>query len=250
MTVTVKTDNKLEVFRGDHGGTSLGTTSSGLTPGAFGYVEVKIVLHASAGTVLVKIDGATVLNLTSQNTANSGTAWDSFTTLGSAAGFSVNIDYDDLYLADGSGAAPWNDLLGDVRVDARVPTGAGATTGWTPSTGSNYANVDDATPDDDATYNSAATSPLTDTFVVQDAPVAGATIYGVQQCLSMKKSDSGTCTVALVVRHSGTDYVGSDLSPGMSYTYGLAITQTNPGTSAQWTESDFNAAEFGYRRTG
>jgi hypothetical protein len=84
---------------------------------------------------------------------------------------------------------------------------------------------------------------------VQDAPVAGAAIYGVQHCLNLKKMDAGTCTVAPVIRHSSTDYVGANLSPGTTYAYGLQIAATNPGTSAAWTETDFNNAEFGYKKT-
>jgi len=52
-----------------------------------------------------------------------------------------------------------------------------------------------------------------------------------------------------VIRRGTTDYVGADLSPSTSYTYGLQIAQTDPSTSAQWTEANFNGAEFGYKRT-
>jgi hypothetical protein len=134
-------------------------------------------------------------------------------------------------------------------VDARFPTAAGATTGWTPSTGANWAAVDDAAPNDDTDYTSAAAAALTDTFVTQDAPVAGATIYGVQHCLAVKKSDAGFATIAPVIRHGTTNYPGADLAPGTTYAYALSIAATNPGTSAQWTEAGFNAAEFGYTRT-
>jgi len=79
--------------------------------------------------------------------------------------------------------------------------------------------------------------------------VAGAVVYGVQHCLDAKKMDAGPATIAPVIRHSGTDYVGAGLSPGLSYAGLLQVAATNPGTSAQWTVTDFNAAEFGYKKT-
>ena len=256
MSLRLNNDLTLSAVRGAHNGTVLGTSTATLTASAFVYIEWKVLIDPSAGTVDVRVNGTSVLALTAQNTRNTGaTQWTGvgLGVLDSAfntwnGGF-FNIDYDDLYVLDGSGSAPCNAFLGDCRVDARFPTGAGSNTGWTPSTGANWQNVDDAAPNDDTDYNAAASTGLTDTFVVQDAAVPGATIFGVQHCLSMKKSDAGTCTVAPVVRHISTDLAAADLSPGTSYAYGLLVQQTYPGTGSQWTEAQFNAAEFGYRRT-
>src|SRR5262252_3237638 len=61
--------------------------------------------------------------------------------------------------------------------------------------GSNFQNVDDATPNADTDYNQ-ATGVATDTFVVQDVPVTGAILYGVQHCMITKKSDAKAATIA------------------------------------------------------
>lgn len=255
VSLRLNSDLRLSVVRGTVAGTVLGTTSGSISAGSYTYIEWKVKVDASVGTVDLRVNGASVLSLTSQNTRNTAnTSWNSFAlgnydSVGSSS-TTVNgrsIDYDDVYILDGSGAAPWNTFLGDVRVDARKPTGAGTTTGWTPLSSTNWSNVDDAAPDDDTTYNSTSTLNAIDTFVVEDAPVAGATIYGIQHCLSMKKSDAGTCTVAPVIRHSGTNNSGTSISPGTSYAYGLQIaTEIAPGVAI--TESNFNAAEFGYVR--
>jgi hypothetical protein len=229
--------------------TLLGTIPAALAANSYAYVELRVVLHESAGEVQVRVNGVQLLNLTAQDTIATGATASWTSLLLSTNNGVTTVDYDDLYVLDGSGPAPWNTFLGDCRVDARVPTAPGATTGWTPLAGANWAAVDDTAPDDDTTYTSTSTLNAVDTFVVQDAPVAGATLFGVQHCLNLKKTDAGACTVAPVVRHSGVDNVGTAISPGTSYAYGLAINQTNPGTSAQWTEAEFNAAEFGYTRT-
>lgn len=228
-------------------GTTLGTTAPGiLLINTYAYIEVKVVIHDTAGTVTVRVNGAPVLTLTTQDTAQASSVWTAMYCANMNVG---TADFDDLYVLDGTGSAPWNDFLGDCRVDARYPTAAGATTGWTPNTGANWAAVDDAAPDDDTTYTSAASAGLTDTFVVQDAPVAGAAIYGVQHCVSAKKTDAGAASIAPVIRHSGVDYVGADQNPGTAYAVLCTIAAMNPGTAAAWTEAGFNAAEFGYKRT-
>ena len=258
ITLRLNSDHTLSVVRGTHTGTALGSTVTALPVGTFTYLELQVLLHASAGTVDLRINGTSALSLTGQNTVNSGGAvWtsvglmmqDTTTTSINASVTGRAFDFDDLYVLDGNGAAPWNTFLGDVRVDARLPTGAGALAAWTPSAGANWQNVDDAAPNDDTDYNSAAASALTDTFVVQDAPVPGAALYGVQVNLSAKKSDAGTCSLASVVRQAGSNQVAAAQNPGTSYAYLRTVYQTNPHTSAQWTEADFNADEFGYQRT-
>ena len=249
LTLTLATGGALEVRRGTNNGTLLGASSVLLSVGAFHYVELRATIHPSAGTVTLRINSAVTLDLTGVNTAATGvSAWTGLT-LGIMQSGGADSDFDDLYVLDGSGSPPLNDFLGDVRVDARYPTGAGATTGWTPSAAPNWSCVDDPTPNDDTDYVSAASTSLKDTYTVQDAPVAGGTLYGVQLLLSVKKTDAGTCTVVPVVRHSTLDYPGASINPGTTYAYGRQAYGTNPGTGAAWTESDFNAAEFGITRT-
>lgn len=251
ITLRTNTNGTLGVYRGTTG-TLLANTTNALNPAQVYYIELKVLIDPTVGTVEVRVNEAVWLSLTGQNTrATAVSGWDEIVlghliTIGSAATWI----FDDVYLLDGSGAAPWNTFLGDCRVDVRFPTGAGATSAWTPSAGANWQCVDDATPNFDTDYTEAATAGLVDTFAVQDAPVAGATLYGVQHCLHAKKTDAGAASIAAVVRHSGVDYVGGNLNPSNgTYNSALAISALNPGTAAAWTESGFNAAEFGYKRT-
>lgn len=253
ITLGLDASGFIRAFRGDHSGTLLGTAIIGaIGVGVFNYIELKsVIAPATGGSVIVRINGLEVLNVPSVNTSNTGgSVWNGFQ-FGNNGGTGtvVTWDYDDLYLLDGSGIAPWNDFLGDVRVDARNSTAPGATTGFTavPAV-PNWQNVDDAAPNDDTDYNTAPTAGLTDTFVFQDAPVVGAVLFGVQHCIQAKKADAGIGTIAPVIRHGGVDNVGASQTLGTNYAYTLAINQTNPGTGLAWTEADFNAAEFGYKR--
>lgn len=257
----VNIDGSVAVYRGVSSSTTpggniagvlLGAPSAGgvIAAGVSAYIEFKVTLHDTTGAATVRVNGTTVLALTNQDTANGSAAWTSMWLGASPTGaLPASADFDDLYVLDGTGPAPWNDFLGDCRVDPRYPTAAGATTGWTPSAGANWSCVDEPAPNDDTDYTSAAAAGLTDTFVVQDAPVPGAAIYGIQHCLSAKKTDAGAASMAPVIRHGSVDYVGIDINPSTAYTVLTQIAATNPGTAAAWTESGFNAAEFGYKRT-
>jgi hypothetical protein len=239
LTVTPDASGYLQVRRGNQFAAVIATSSVPLVVGIYYYVELKVTFHATAGSLELRVNAAPVATFT----GNTGTpTWNGFHC-------GAYADFDDLYLLDGTGAAPWNDFLGDCRVDVRNPTAEGASSAWTPLSGTDNAlMVDDPAPDDDTTYVSTTVIGATDTHVVQDAAVVGAPIRGVQVCLSMKKTGAGACTVAPVIRHSGTDYSGTAVSPASAYVYSLAVYSVNPGTGAAWTESDFNAAEFGYTR--
>lgn len=233
--------------------TLLGTSLVALSANVYSYLECRVVLSDTVGAIDVRSNGVPVLTLTGIDTVASASSvapyWTSIA-LGTSMASPLAIDWDDLYVCDGAGAAPWNTFLGDCRVDPRRPTGPGATTDWAPTpAGANWANVDDATPNGDTDYNSGTPNQV-DLFDVQDIVAPGTLIFGVQHCFSMKKTDAGLCSVAPAVRHAGTTYVGTNMQPTVNYAMaGTQVAQTNPGTGAQWTEADFNAAQFGYKRT-
>jgi hypothetical protein len=253
MALVINTDGTISAYRGLDvglavGGTLLGTSVVALSSGIYYFLEVKFTLDDVAGVVEVRVNGAPILTLTGVDTNNAGSnAWTVFKVASSSSHL---FQIDDLYVLDGSGAAPLNTFLGDCRVDARYPTAEGASSAWTPLSGTDNAlMVDETAPDDDTTYTATPTIGATDTYVMQDAPVPGAVLYGVQLCVSQKKTDSGTCSIAPVVRHGGIDYPGTVTNPGTTYAYALTPYGMNPGTGAAWTESDFNNAEFGVKRT-
>jgi hypothetical protein len=229
-------------------GTVLGTTAPGvISLNTWYHLQVKIVVHDTAGVVEVRLNGAAtpVLSVTGVDTRNAATGVATQVVLSYASNAGGGTDYDDLWVCDTTGAAPWNTYLGDCRVDARFPNGAGSTTGWTPTPAvANYQNVDDPTPNGDTDYNSTLTIGATDTFAVQDVAVPGAPLYGVQVSMSAKKSDAGACTLAPMV--AGVQ--GAAVAPATTYTYATVPYALNPNGNVPWTEAAFNAAEFGYVR--
>lgn len=229
-------------------GSIIATASVAMTTGVWNYFELKVYVANSSGTVELRLNGATVASYTGDTQAT-GYANIMGIDFGGVSSYSPIFTVDDLYVCDASGSVN-NTFLGDVRVDTIFPTGAGNSTQFTPSTGANWENVDDASPDGDSTYNSGDTAGYKDTFVFGDLSIASATIHGIQTNICARKDDAGTRTMTDVVRTASTDYTGGTThSLADGYLNYRTIRETNPNTSAAWAVSEVNGAEFGYAVT-
>lgn len=247
----VKSDGTLKITRA---GTTLGTSTFALTMSIFQYIEFKVVISDTIGTAEVLVDGSSKLALTGQDTKNTANATANQIAIGPGGitgGFPGNQYYDDLYICDGTGSAPHNTFLGDIRVDALFPTSDGANSGLTPSTGSShFALVDEAAPNADTDYNESVTVGVKDTYGMGDISHTPLTIFGTQALLNVKKDDAGAKSVGEVCRSGGTDFNGTSTSLGTSYSYTVReIRVTDPNTAAAWTKANLNAAEFGMKIT-
>jgi len=251
LAVKVNSDGTLSVLRGDTAtGTVLGTTSSGISTGSFFYIEFKALIDPTVGTYEIKINGTSALSGSGANTRNSSASQWTRVGLGkeggNTPGASANIDIDDFYVCDGSGANN-NTYLGDVRVKAQLPsTGNGTNADFTCSTGTDHGALVDETTPNTSDYNSSSTVNHRDTYNFATLGLSG-TVKAVQTSLYTAKSDAGTRTVAPVHRISGANYDGTTVSLGTSFTYQLQVYETSPATAAAWTTTEINAAETGIK---
>lgn len=236
----------------------LATSTVAVQQGSFYFCELVFTI-GGAGSVQCFLNGDSICSASGVDTdyTNTGT-WDGIQ-LGKVQEFtnpSLNatnyLDFDDLYVIDTSGARN-NSRLGDVKVEALFAqtdaVAPGATLQWTPVSGSDHgAMVDEVTPDDDTTYNSATTVGFIDTYNYPSLAIGTGTIKAVTVLPCATKDDSTTKKIATVVRHGGTNYAASGQSVSTSsYRYHPQIYETNPGTSTDWTVADINAAEFGVK---
>jgi hypothetical protein len=237
-------DGTIRAYRGTSGGTQLGIASA-VVSGAdvWNSFECKVTLSDTVGVVVVKWNGVTVINLSSQDTKNAGTktVFDAVALLGSSG----NIVVDDFYVLNGDGAAP-NDFIGDARIRTINPNGAGNYSQFTPTgSATNYQNVDESVPVT-TDYNEDSTVGHRDTYAYSNVPTS-ATIGGIQIGSYAAKSDSGARSEAPVVRIGSTDYDGTTVALTTSYTYYLQQYNLSPATASAWTASEVNAAEFGIK---
>ena len=196
----------------------------------------------AGGTIEVRINGSSVLSVTGDTQQSATAQWDTFR-IGSYSnvGESSTLDFDDLYVADTSGAMTF---LGPMRVVATRPDGDGTTTQFTPSAGSNWQNVDDSNQDGDSTYNSEATPGELDLYTFGALGVTG-TVKAVQTNLCVRSAGGGAETIAPMFRIGGVNYTGTTVGLSTSYGYSLQVYETSPATGLAWTVSEIDGAEAG-----
>lgn len=253
--VRILSDGSVTVYRGD-AGTLLGSAPAGTIPeaqitnGSWCYIEVKAVLHDTTGSIEVRRNGSAtpIINLTGIDTKNGGTktVFDRWALHAKNGVWRI----DDFYVCNGAGSAN-NNFLGDVAVRTLFPTADGTNrnmtgVGTVAGTGTGtWQNVDETGAGNTTDYNYSATNDVYDTYGVTDLPSTTGQIAGVQVQVLAAKSDLGAKSVAPMIRSGGTDYTGTDVPLGQSYTYARQLYEQNPNTSAAWTPSGVNAAEFG-----
>lgn len=242
LFLRLNTDRTLSIVRNT---TVLATTSTVLTLAVTYHLEFRATFHGSTGSYDLWINGASALTGTGVNTIVSANAYASVVGFGLGLNFdSPSFYYDDIVIADGTNSQA---RLGDCRVCWSAPDGAGATTQFTPSAGSNYQCVDDATPNGDTDYVASSNVGDTDTYTLGNLPASAAAVKAVQFVTSARKDDAGTRTFNPVYRAGGTNYDGAAQSLVDTYTYYWEIKEQNPATSVPWTVSDVNALEVGQK---
>lgn len=223
--------------------TSLATYSGVFNPNTWYHIEISATIADAGGTCVVKLNGATVINFTG-DTKNAGTN----TTLdrivlASNGGFTAS--YDDIYVGNSTGSAPYNTFLGDARVYSLSPNGAGSSTQFTPSSGANYTTVDEL-PYSATDYVTNGTSGNRDTYAMADLPATAGTIFALQTNVIAKKTDAGPISLKSALKSGATVYYGTPGSLGGSDSVITDLYTADPATSSAWTSSGVNAIEAGF----
>lgn len=234
----------LQVF----GDTLLGTTPPGLLqPSRYDSVELYVKVHATAGTVRIRVNGHEVLTLAGVATKNptAGSTWSAWY-VGLETGTIGNFDVDDLLLYDdyvsGDGVT---DFLGDLTGECLVATGVGASSQWTRNTGAtNVSCVDETPPDGDTTYVEDGTIGHVDTYTVPALMRITDGIRAVQVVLTANHGGVGARAIAGVIRRSGTNYLGPDVYLGTAYGVAAAAFPLDPAGGA-WSAAAVAATEIG-----
>lgn len=248
------------IWSASYPGTLVGTSAGGvISEMTWCFIELKWTINNTTGAFEVRVNGTEVLAETGLNTRNTGSASNSFSSIGLGVGkMSASIphtlaQFDDVYVLDTSGAHN-NDFLGDVTISAHFPDADGTSHAWvcstgTPDTGVDHDCVDEVVPNDDTDYLSTNTIDAKSTFALADA-AAGANIKAIQIVTSQRKAAEGPGKIKHVVRSNSTDYDQTEQGiGGMTYSYLRSIVETDPATGVAWDEAGFNAVEIGIKKT-
>lgn len=240
---------RLAFYRGAANvGTLLGSNSGSYTVGTGWHrYEAKIKIDPSVGTVELRMDGSgtALLSFTSQNTRATSSSFIDVIRKGDCdGGIPNNMDWDDELILDDSGSA-LNTFLGERKLLTSKPNGAGSSTQFTPSTGSNFGCVDDIPPNDDTDYVSSSTANDQDFYTFETMAFASCDFVG--QIVRARKDDVGGRTLQTTLRSGSTNVQSSTYTMLSNYAfYGdTEIVRLDPNTSAAWTQSGVNAATGG-----
>lgn len=237
---------KFQVCRSS--GTILATGATTVNANTWYYVELKVKINDTTGTVDMQVNGVNELALTGQDTKNGGSTGQIGTINLPSQGGPNWVYWDDLYVCDDTGATN-NNFLGDVKVECIFPNGNGTTSQLDGSDGNqvdNYLLVDETTQDGDITYVESADIGDKDTYAYGALATAAGTVFGVQLNPLVRKNDAGSRSIVSVARVSGTEEDSAVELLSDSYLYLSDTRDTKPGGGA-WTIADVNAAEFGVK---
>jgi len=237
---TATNGNTLKIRRGnEESGTILATGTAVFNLNTVNLIEVRYKPHTSTGVFQVKVNGVLDIDFSGQ-TASSILQINRFS-LGryGAAGYAYG--YFDNVVVDNS------NFPGNTKIQAIMPASAGNSTQWTPSSGSNWDCVEE-TPPSDSDYNYTNTNDMIDLFTFQDLSGSIESIKCVQVQARAKYEGAPTPTkLQLGVRRSSTNYFSGSKDLTTAFKQHFHLWEQDPSTSAAWTTSGVNAAEFGYK---
>lgn len=233
-------------------GTTLGTTTTAIPMNTWVHVEWKTLINNTTGTTEVRINGASAgLSLTSQNTRATANNSANAIILGNSGFSSMAFNLDDAIVYDGqtvdaAGNADIHDFIGDSSATWLLPAGAGASSQFTPDSGTNYTRVNEATPDGDTSYVQDSTVNDIDLYTLA-ALASGATVVkSLAVYHYARKTDSGSRTMEAEIRTGSTNYsYANAIALATSYIYYASGWGTNPNTASPWTVSDVNGMQAG-----
>lgn len=229
------------------GATLVASSTERYPVNAWFFVQIYFNIATAAGNCEVRINGRTFVSFTG-NTADSGTGqWNGWFIQGVATP-TMYLDNIVVYSTSGNAPTSWTP---ETRVYEDLPSGAGATTGWTPvGAAANWQCVDEQPSNSDTDYVSAAAAGLTDTYAYSGTTVpTAALVYGVAVHVTARKDDAGLNELNAVLRSGGTNYSsGTTAVLSTNYARFRRLWDQDPATAAAWTVAAANAAQAGVTR--
>lgn len=224
------------------------TAAPVMTANAWHHYEMKVVVDEFAGSIEIRVDGVTVLEVDGIDTGSAlqlglGTSND----YNGTDGYQMYVK--DLVTWDGSGAHNTN-FLGSVSVLGMTPN-SDVDLNWTPSHGAEgWSLLDNSPPVDGVDYLTAVYPPPDPSvFGLTDLPINVTSVRAMISQVRARKVDGGDGNLQTSLISSGDDTNGSDRPITTAYTYYEDVFEVDPHTAASWTPASANAAQIQINRT-
>lgn len=246
-------DGLVRLYRGTVN-TLLATAGTAFPPDTWHVLEWRTqITNATTGISELWLDGNQVINFSGDNVQSSTQFNVQALELGaidpggvSGIGIGSYYAYDDIAINDTVGTVN-NGRAGDGRVVLLSPTGAGSSTVLTrggTDTGANWSQVSELPPSI-LQYVSSATVGDRDLYAMADLGVAVQSINVVEAIALAQNSDAGGGSIAPTVKSGATTNEASPIGLSTSPGYVTARWETDPNTTAAWTQAAVNALEAG-----
>ncbi len=261
VQIVLGTDGSIVAYRGanfiisifDYNNTTfLGRSGPCVTAKSYNHVEMRVFIHPTDGTIEVRVNGVTELNLAGLNTDWSGAGNTSQVFVGMIENVThqtlAYVDYDDLHAwNDVTGVGP-SDFVGNASVYFRPPVADTAMADWALTGGGvGYPLLAD---ENDATFISAATLGLNSAFTFEALPSGVAGVVYQQLTWRGLKSDAGDGSVAPFFVSDAVQEDGPSFPMTTAEAWRWWIDAQDPGSSgAPWTPASANACEGGFNRS-
>lgn len=240
LEIRMETNGTLSVYLSF---TKLGTTANAVTVDTWHFLEFKVFTNNTTGRYEIRVNNAVWLIHDNVDTQIATDAYHSAIRLG--AMFAVNVHWDDLYVLDSTGTGG-TDFLGSRQIKLYSPDGDGDTNDWTPLSGNNYENVDEAESDGDTSYNETNTPNDVDLYDYADA--TDLTTIDAIKISSDIRVDMGSMDIKTLIKSDGTTSEGpAETITSNTFVNQYRISEEDPNTSAAWTQGGLNAAQFGVK---
>lgn len=239
------------------------SATSLLSAGVWQYIEFKVKIHSTLGTVEVRHQGANVASASGINTGTTGVLING---LRIEANDNAQADFiDDLYWLDVTGSDNI-DFLGDVRVDVLHPLTNGNSNDFTLFDDGDQTVYDILTNADavrntfdmligrDHNYVESGLIGAKEDYsnaTLASIGVTPSTIFGVQVVNNTKKTDTGVLRYEDEMVIAGVRFNnGSEVTATAGdYSMSRFIRDTDPSDSAAWTIDKVNAVGSGFNIT-
>lgn len=261
--IRLATDNTLELWNAS---AKIGSSSSALSTGVWYRIELGYFNNTSSGFAEIegKVDGTTFSSTTTDTSTTGGLK---YIRVGNVSATSnTDLYVDDIAINDSSGSFQ-NTWPGSGSILHLRPNANGDNTQWGGGTGgSEYAEVDEVTPDDGTTVRYKHTAG-TDDFNIENAPAdigASDTInvvsVGCRFAVDVGGGTQGIIVTRCKATSGGTVEESSNITIA-STSYSTNNTNSNPGiysltlydlpgaSTTKWTKSDLDTAQIGVRLT-
>jgi hypothetical protein len=222
-------------------GAIIATSTNSLNISTWYWIDIKVVMSSTSGSVVVKVDGDIWIDTTGITGYNS---LSNITSFGLSAGTTI-FDFDDVVWADSGGYPVTGNYIGDSRVETLLPTGDSSTEWSISSTGSNASHVNVVTDDvDDVDDKYVYTNITTDEdYYSYDTISSNSTVKALSIDYRAKRDDVGARTLQSVT--SAGSQTGSSRTLYTGFIWYSDVFQFSDGISTEWDQTSIGSASFG-----